>query len=101
AAVDESVRERAESVWAPSQRYSHGGWLGHAAWLGAVERAGEKVPERGPLLGVEGPQHLVLDLFLGALGETQRLCARGGEPDQVAAPVARVAQARDMTQLLE
>ncbi len=68
---------------------------------GAVERAGQQLPEGGAFARIERLQDVVLDRFLGALGEAQRLRAHGGELDHVATAIAGVAQARGVAQLLE
>ena len=61
--------------------------------LGAVERWGQQLPQRGAFLRVKRLEHLVLDRFLGALGARQRLMPLLGQLDQMPAPIERVAQA--------
>src|SRR3954447_17212050 len=57
--------------------------------------------QRGPLLLVEAGEELVLDLARERPQPTQCAGALGCEPDEMAAPVARVAAALHQTALLE
>ncbi len=69
--------------------------------LDPAQRAREQLPQSGALLRIERLQDVVLDRFLCALGQAQRLGAGGSELHEMAAAIAGVAQARDIAELLD
>ena len=72
---------------------------GRLVIVDAADSAGEESPQRVSLVGVEGLEDVVLDLFLTVLGAFDGLAPGVGDRDFVAPSVGGVADAGDVAEI--